>query len=109
MSAVIAPPGDWRARQSAALDEETWTAVETCLDNLAAAEPPTPPATVPPNWEDLVADRLQHCHLPAGVLDRLIAEAVVDALPAMAEMLERKLRFRIRREQRAQLQTCDDY
>ena len=89
-------------------DDES-PALETCLADLATAEPPSPPITVPPDWEDLVADRLAHCHLPVGILDRLIAEAVVDALPAMATTLERQLRFRIRREQRAQLQTCDDY
>lgn len=103
-------PGDWRARSATTTfaDDEP-TALETCLDGLATAETPTAPLTVPSHWEDLLADRLAQCHLPAGVLDRLIAEAVVDALPAMATTLERQLRFRIRREQRAQLQTCDDY
>ncbi|HOU12763.1 MAG TPA: hypothetical protein PKZ84_06575 [Anaerolineae bacterium] len=110
MNATAASQGDWRARSSGAtLADDEPTALETWLDSLATAETPTLPTSVPPHWEDLVADRLAQCHLPAGVLDRLIAEAVVDALPAMAEMLERKLRFRIRREQRAQLQTCDDY
>jgi hypothetical protein len=101
----------WRTRQSAALADETRAAVEACLDSLAATETetPTPPAIVPPDWEDLVAGRLRQCHLPGGVLERLIAEAVADTMSAMAATLERQLRFRIQREQRAHLQTCDDY
>ena len=104
-------PGDWRARHSTALADETRAAVEACLDSFAArkTETLTPPTTVPAQWEDLLAGRLAQCHLPAGVLERLITEAVTDILPAMAATLERQLRFRIRREQRAQLQTCDDY
>ncbi len=101
----------WRTRQSTALADETRAAVEACLDSLAATETetPTPPTTVPSQWEDLLAGRLAQCHLPGGVLERLIAEAVADILPAMAATLERQLRFRIYREQRAHLQTCDDY
>jgi len=109
MSAIIAPPGDWRTRQPATgLNDDVLMAVETCLDGLTATETPTPPTTVPSQWEDLVAGRLAQCHLPAGVLDRLIAEAVADTMSAMAATLERQLRFRIHREQRAHLQTCDD-
>jgi len=111
MNGVTPPPGDWRARQSTALADETIAAVEACLDSFTATktETPTPPTTVPSQWEDLLTGRLAHCHLPAGVLDRLIAEAVADTMAAMAVTLERQLRFRIQREQRAQLQTCDDY
>ena len=97
----------WRTRQFTTMShDDVLTAVEACLDSPAATETPT---TVPSQWEDLVAGRLRQCHLPAGVLERLIAEAVADILPAMAATLERQLRFRIYREQRAQLQTCDDY
>ncbi len=109
MKAVITPPGDWRTRQSAALADETRAAVEAYLDSPAVTERPTPPTTVPSQWEDLLADRLRGCHLPVGVLERLIAEAVADTMSAIAATLERQLRFRIQREQRAQLQTCDDY
>jgi len=110
MSAIIASPGDWRARQTATgLNDDVLTTVEACLDSPVATETPTPPSTVPSQWEDLVADRLRQCHLPSGVLERLIAEAVADTMSAMAATLERQLRFRIHREQRAQLQTCDDY
>ena len=111
MNGVTPLPGDWRARHYTALADETRAAVEACLDSFVATktETPTPPPTVPAQWEDLLAGRLAHCHLPSGVLERLITEAVADILPAMAATLERQLRFRIQREQRAQLQTCDDY
>ena len=110
MSTDVALPGAWRTRQFAtASNDDVLTAVEACLDDPAASETPTPPTTVPSQWEDLLAGRLAHCHLPAGVLERLIAEAVADTMSAMAATLERQLRFRIYREQRAHLQTCDDY
>ena len=83
--------------------------MEACLDGPADPETPTPPTTVPSQWEDLLAGRLAQCHLPGGVLERLIAEAVADTMSTMAATLERQLRFRIDREQRAQLQACDDY
>ena len=110
MSATIAPPGDWRTRQfTTASNDDVLTVVEACLDGLGATETPALPTTVPSQWEDLVAGRLAQCHLPGGVLERLIAEAVADTMAALAATLERQLRFRIHREQRAQLQTCDDY
>jgi hypothetical protein len=110
MSAGVAVPDAWRTRQfTTASNDDVLTAVEACLDGPAVAETPTPPTIVPPDWEDLLAGRLAQCHLPGGVLDRLIAEAVADTMSAMAATLERQLRFRIQREQRAQLQTCDDY
>ena|GEM_PF-940453 len=110
MSAGMALPDAWRTRQSAVVEPDAaLTAVEACLDDPAVTATPTPPTTVPTQWEDLVAGQLRQCHLPAGVLERLIAEAVADTMSAMAATLERQLRFRIHREQRAQLQTCDDY
>jgi len=110
MSAGVALADAWYTRQSTVVESDAaLTAVEACLDAPAVAETPTPPTIVPPDWEDLLTGRLAHCHLPAGVLDRLIAEAVADTMAAMAVTLERQLRFRIQREQRAQLQTCDDY
>ncbi len=111
MNGVTPLPGKWRARHSTALADETRAAVEACLNSFAATKTatPTPPTTVSAQWEDLLAGRLAHCHLPAGVLERLIAEAVADTMSAMAATLERQLRFRIQREQQAQLQTCDDY
>ncbi len=110
MSADVTLPGAWRTRQPAVVEsDEALTAVEACLDGFAVTETPTPPTTVPAQWEDLLAGRLRQCHLPAGVLERLIAEAVADTMSTMAATLERQLRFRIHREQRAQLQTCDDY
>ncbi len=110
MSADAALPDAWRTRQFTTVpNDDVLTAVETCLDDPAVAETPTPPTTVPTQWEDLVAGRLRQCHLPAGVLERLIAEAVADTMSAVAATLERQLRFRIYREQQAQVQTCDDY
>ena len=110
MSADVTLPGAWRTRQPVTgLNDDVLTAVETCLDGLATPETPTPPTTVPAQWEDLLAGRLRQCHLPVGVLDRLIAEAVADTMSTMAATLERQLQLRIHREQRAQLQTCDDY
>ena len=110
MSAGVALLDTWRTHQFTTVsNDDVLTAVETCLDGPAASEMPTPPTTVPAQWEDLLAGRLAQCHLPAGVLERLIAEAVADTMSAMAATLERQLRFRIYREQRAQLQTCDDY
>jgi len=110
MSAVIASPSDWHTRQfTTASNDDALAAVEACLDDLDATETLTPPATVPAQWEDLLAGRLRQCHLPVGVLERLIAEAVADTMSAMAATLERQLQLRIHREQRAQLQTCDDY
>ena len=110
MSAGVALPDAWHTRQfTKVANDDALTAVETCLDSPAVTATPTPPTTVPTQWEDLVAGRLRQCHLPAGVLERLIAEAVADTMSAMAATLERQLRFRIHREQRAQLQTCDDY
>ncbi len=110
MSAGVALPDAWRTRQFTTVsNDDVLMAVEACLDGPAVAETPALPTTVPTQWEDLVAGRLAQCHLPGGVLERLIAEAVADILPAMAATLERQLRFRIYREQRAQLQTCDDY
>ena len=110
MSAVIASPGDWHTRQfTTASNDDVLTTVEACLDDLDTIETPTPPTSVPTQWEDLLAGRLRQCHLPVGVLERLIAEAVADTMSAMAATLERQLRFRIHREQRAHLQTCDDY
>jgi hypothetical protein len=110
MNTVIAPLGDWRTRQFTTVsNDDVLTAVEACLDSPAVTERPTPPTTVPTQWEDLLAGRLAQCHLPGGVLERLIAEAVADILPTLKATLERQLRFRIQREQRAQLQTCDDY
>ena len=110
MSTGVTLPGAWRTRQSTVVESDAaLTAVEACLDGLDATETPTPPTNVPSQWEDLVAGRLRHCHLPGGVLERLIAEAVADTMSALAATLERQLRFRIHREQRAQLQTCDDY
>ncbi len=110
MSAAIASPGDWRTRQfTTASNDAVMTTVEACLDDLDTTETPALPTTVPAQWEDLVAGRLAQCHLPAGVLERLIAEAVADTLATLAATLERQLRFRICREQRAQLQACDDY
>jgi len=103
-------PGDWRTRHATVVEsDEALTAVEACLDGPADPETPTPPTTVPSQWEDLLAGRLAQCHLPGGVLERLIAEAVADTMSTMAATLERQLRFRIDREQRAQLQACDDY
>jgi len=110
MSVVIASPGDWHTRQfTTASNDDVLTAVEACLDDLDTTETPALLTTVPSQWEDLMAGRLAQCHLPAGVLDRLIAEAVADTMSALTATLERQLRFRIHREQRAQLQTCDDY
>ncbi len=110
MSTDVALPDAWRTRQFTTVSsDDVLTTVETCLDGLATVETPTPPTTVPAQWEDLLAGRLGHCHLPVGVLERLIAEAVADTMSAMAATLERQLRFRIHREQRAQVQTCDDY
>ncbi len=110
MSANVALPGAWRTRQfTTGSNDDVLTTVEACLDDLDATETPTPPTTVPAQWEDLVAGRLRQCHLPVGVLERLIAEAVADTMAALAATLERQLRFRIHREQRAHLQTCDDY
>ena len=101
---------NWRTRQfTTVANDDVLTAVEACLDSPAVSETPTPPTTVPSQWGDLLAGRLAQCHLPGGVLERLIAEAVADTMSAMAATLERQLRFRIQREQRAQLQTCDDY
>ncbi len=110
MNGTTPLPGDWRARQFTTVsNDDVLTAVEACLDSHTAPETPTPPTTVPAQWEDLLAGRLAQCHLPSGVLERLIAEAVADTMSAMAATLERQLRFRIYREQRAHLQTCDDY
>jgi len=110
MSAGVALPDAWHTRQfTKVANDDALTAVETCLDSPAVTATPTPPTTVPTQWEDLVAGRLRQCHLPAGVLERLIADAVADTMATMAATLERQLRFRIHREQRAQLQTCDDY
>jgi len=110
MSAIIASPGDWRTRQTTTkLNDDVLTTVEACLDSSADPETPTPPTTVPAQWEDLLAGRLRQCHLPVGVLERLIAEAVADTMSALAATLERQLQLRIHREQRAHLQTCDDY
>ena len=110
MSAGVALPETWRTRQFTTVsNDDVLTAVEACLDSPAVTETPTPPTTVPSQWEDLLAGRQAQCHLPAGVLERLIAEAVADTMSAMAATLERQLRFRIHREQRAHLQTCDDY
>ncbi len=110
MSAGVVSPETWHTRQfTAATNDDVLTTVETCLDGPVATETPTPPTTVPTQWEDLVAGRLRQCHLPGGVLERLIVEAVVDIVPTLTATLERQLRFRIHREQRAQLQTCDDY
>ena len=110
MSAGVALPDAWPTRQFTTVsNDDALTAVEVLLDSPAVTAPPTPPTTVSSQWEDLVAGRLAQCHLPAGVLERLIAEVVADTMAAMAATLERQLRFRIQREQRAQLQTCDDY
>ena len=110
MSAGVVSPETWHTRQfTAATNDDVLTTVETCLDGPVATETPTPPTTVPTQWEDLVAGRLRQCHLPAGVLEGLIAEAVADTMSAVAATLERQLRFRIYREQQAQVQTCDDY
>ena len=110
MSAGVTLTDAWRTRQFTTVsNDDVLTAVEACLDSPAVPEMPIPPTTVSSQWEDLLAGRLAQCRLPAGVLERLIAEAVADTLPAMAATLERQLRFRIQREQRAQLQTCDDY
>lgn len=104
----MTPASGWRARQSATvLADAEQMALDADLQMLACAA--ASPAPVSSQWEDLLAGRLAQCHLPEGTLERLISEAVADALPAMAATLERKLRFRIRREQRAQLQSCDDY
>jgi len=64
---------------------------------------------VPAHWEDLLADRLLECRLPAGILDRIITEALTDVLPDITRLLERRLRYLIRREQRALLQSVDSY
>ncbi len=110
MNGSTPQPGDWRTRQPATgMNADALVAVEACLDDSAATETPTPPTAVPSQWEDLLAGRLAHCHLPSSVLERLIAEAVADTMSAMAATLERQLRLRIQREQQAQLQTCDDY
>lgn len=60
-------------------------------------------------WEELLSASTADYRLPAPVLDRLIAEALADALPEIAAILERKLRYLIHHEERALLQSCDSY
>jgi hypothetical protein len=110
MSADVTLSDAWHTRQfTTASNDDVLTTVEACLDDLDATETPPLPTTVPAQWDDLLAGRLRQCHLSVGVLERLIAEAVADTMSALAATLERQLRFRIHREQRAHLQTCDDY
>lgn len=85
-------PTGWRARQPPAL---------LAADATADA--------VPTHWEAVLNAETAECRLPAPVLDRLIHEAVTDALPEIAALLNRKLRYLIRHEERARLQSCDSY
>ena len=98
MNTHVPTGAGWRARQAPALVEDE------ARQNAAMQQD-----VVPTHWEDLLADRLLECRLPAGILDRLIAEALADVVPDITRLLERRLRCLIRREQRALLQSVDSY
>ncbi len=85
------PRSGWRARQPTPL------LIEDANDTDVS------------HWEELLSARASDYRLPASVLDRLIAEALADALPEIAAILERKLRYLIHHEERALLQSCDSY
>lgn len=108
MSTRATSPTGWRDRQPARfLDDDDHGAVLS--GEIEAGLAVEPDETVPTHWEDFLARQVGTYHLPAALLDRLIAEAVTDAMPEIALLIERKLRYLIRGEQRALLQSCDSY
>lgn len=104
MATGTAPQHGWRARQPTTLLED-----DAGLEVTALLEAEAQPEPVPEQWEDLLVSPLTACYLPVGVLERLVHETLTDALPAIARLLERQLRLRFHREQRALRQACDDY
>jgi hypothetical protein len=98
----------WRDRQPARFldDDDHDNALSAEIEAALAVERDE---AVPTHWEDFLARGVRTYHLPAALLDRLIAEAVADAMPEIALLIERKLRYLIRGEQRALLQSCDAY
>lgn len=104
MPASTAQQHGWRTRRpTTMLKDEARSEKETLLEADSHQE------AVPSQWENLLVSRMAVYHLPAGVLERLITETLTAALPAIATLLERQLRFRIHREQQALRQACDDY